>query len=316
MLNNNFVKNLRGRDFLSLKDLSGEEINALLDFGVQLKRDQRNGGSEPLLQGKTLGMIFHKSSTRTRVSFEVGMIQLGGYPLYLSASELQLGRGESIADTAVVLSRYLDAVMIRTYSHLQVEELAKFADIPVINGLTDFFHPCQVLSDLMTVREYKGNLQGLKLTYIGDGNNVAHSLMYGCVKLGMDITVITPPGYEPNAKVYNNSLKIGAETGSEVIITSDLTEGLTGAQIVYTDVWASMGHEAEREPRLKAFQNYQVNQETLGLAEKNAIVMHCLPAHREEEITSEVMDGPQSVIFDQAENRLHAQKALLAALLA
>lgn len=316
MLDDSIVKNLKGRDFLSLKDFSSEEIYALLDIGVRLKREQRNGGNETYLQGKTLGMIFHKSSTRTRVSFEVGMVQLGGYPLYLSASELQLGRGETIADTAMVLSRYLDGIMIRTYSHFQIEELAKYAEIPIINGLTDFFHPCQVLSDLMTVREYKGNLQGLKLTYIGDGNNVAHSLMYGCVRLGMDITVITPPGYEPNAKVYNNSLKMGAETGSEVIITSDLTEGLAGAQIVYTDVWASMGQEAEREPRLKAFRSYQVNQETLDLAEKNAIVMHCLPAHREEEITSEVMDGPQSVIFDQAENRLHAQKALLTALLA
>jgi ornithine carbamoyltransferase len=314
-MSGDFKNSLKGRDFLSINDVSLNEFNYLLDYAVKLKRQQKKGGCEPVLQGKTLGMIFHKNSTRTRVSFEVGMVQLGGYPLFLSGNDLQLGRGETIEDTAKVLSRYLDGIMIRTFSHKQVEELAEYADIPVINGLTDLLHPCQILADLMTVKEIKGDLKGLKLAYIGDGNNVANSLLNGCSKVGMDISVAAPTGYEPNAKVYETALKNAQESGSEILLTNSAAEGIEGADVVYTDVWASMGQEKEREERFKAFAGYQINEENLKLAKKDAVVMHCLPAHRGEEITAEVMDGEQSVVFDEAENRLHAQKALMAALM-
>ncbi|MBZ4687555.1 MAG: ornithine carbamoyltransferase [Clostridia bacterium] len=306
---------LKGRDFLSVNDVTNEEFEFLMDYGIELKKQQKSGCCEPILKGKTLGMIFHKSSTRTRVSFEVGMVQLGGYPLVLNANELQLGRGETIADTAMVLSRYIDGIMIRTYSHASVEELAEYADIPVINGLTDLLHPCQILADLMTVKEHKGELKGLKMAYVGDGNNIANSLLNGCTKVGMDLAVVTPPGYEPNAKIYETALKIASETGSKITLTTDIKEGVEGADVIYTDVWASMGQEAEREARIKIFKDYQVNSEVLKIAKPDVSVLHCLPAYREEEITSEVMDGPHSIIFDQAENRLHAQKALLACLL-
>ncbi|MDN5347838.1 MAG: ornithine carbamoyltransferase [Clostridia bacterium] len=309
------ASSLRGRDFLSLRDYSPEEIYYLLDLAAELKKKLKAGEPHPLLAGKTLGMIFTKRSTRTRVSFEVGMYQLGGYPLFLSADDLQLGRGETIADTARVLSRYLDGIMIRTYSHQEVEELAAHATIPVINGLTDFLHPTQVLADLLTIREKKGKLKGLNLTYIGDGNNVAHSLMYGGARVGLNVTIACPPGYEPLPQVVEEARRLASENGSTITITDNPMEAAEGADILYTDVWTSMGQEAEAEKRRQAFRGFRIDGQLLALARPDAIVLHCLPAHRGEEITDEVMDGPQSAVFDQAENRLHAHKAILAALL-
>lgn len=306
---------LKGRDFISLKHFTTEEILYLLDLAATLKAKQKRGEPHPLLAGKTLGMIFTKPSTRTRVAFEVAMYQLGGYALYLSKNDLQLGRGETIADTARVLSRYLDGIMIRTYAHDEVEELARYATIPVINGLTDFLHPTQVLADLLTIREWKGRLKGLNLTYIGDGNNVAHSLMYGGARVGLNITIACPSGYEPLPQVVEESRRMAADNGSHIAVTNDPREAAAGADILYTDVWASMGQEAEAEKRRQAFRGFQLNAEILKLAQPEAMVLHCLPAHRGEEITDEVMDGPQSAVWDQAENRLHAHKAILAALL-
>ena len=303
---------LYGRDFLSIQEWSTEELEQVLDLAADLKEKQQRQEAHPILRGKTLGMIFQKSSTRTRVSFEVGMWQLGGQALFLSANDLQIGRGEPVKDTARVLSRYLDGIMIRTFSHAEVEELAAYADIPVINGLTDRLHPCQAMADLLTIREHKGSLKGLKMAYIGDGNNMVHSLMHGCAKFGMDISVATPTAYEPNAGIVAAAKQVAQGTGSRIELTQDVLEAAAGADVLYTDVWASMGMESEQVARQAVFKNYQINQQVLAAADKKAIVLHCLPAHRGEEITEDVLEGPQSVVFDEAENRLHVQKAVMA----
>ncbi|HHU51141.1 MAG TPA: ornithine carbamoyltransferase [Firmicutes bacterium] len=309
------MESLRGRDFISLKDFSPEELWYLLETAKNLKVQRKRGVDTPHLKGKTLGMIFTKASTRTRVSFEVGMYQLGGYALFLSAEATQIKRGEPIADTARVLSRYLDGIMIRTFKHQDVLDLAAEADIPVINGLTDLLHPCQALADMLTVYEKKGKLRGVKIAYIGDGNNVAHSLLYAAAKFGMEITVASPSHYLPAEEVVKEARMIAAQTQGEIVITSDPQRAAKDAEVIYTDVWASMGQETEREERIKAFQGYQVNTDLLKVAAPGAIIMHCLPAHRGEEITEEVFEGEQSVVFDQAENRLHLQKAILASIL-
>ena len=306
---------MQGRDLLGLHDFTPDEIEHMLVVADYLKEKQYKCHPQPMLQGKTLGMIFQKASTRTRVSFEVAMYQLGGYPLFLSANDLQIGRGEPVADTARVLSRYVNGIMIRTYSHDEVVELARYADIPVINGLTDLLHPCQVLADLQTIREKKETLAGLKLAYIGDGNNMAHSLMFGGAKTGLNVVIATPPGYQPNEDLVQLAREDAQATGAVIEVVNDPVAAAQDADILYTDVWASMGQEAEQQIRVKAFAGYQINQALLEVAKPEAIVMHCLPAHRGEEITAEVIEGPQSVVFDQAENRLHAQKAILALLL-
>jgi ornithine carbamoyltransferase len=306
---------MKGRDFLSIHDFTTEEIYRFLDLADALKAKQKRGEEHHLLKGKSLGMIFQKASTRTRVSFEVGMYQLGGYPLFLSAGDLQIGRGEPIADTARVLSRYVDGIMIRTYAHEDVVQLAKYADIPIINGLTDLLHPCQVMADLMTAREYKKNLRGLKLAYIGDGNNMAHELMYGGAKVGMHVTIASPPGYKPSAAILAQAQTDAQATGAHIQVVDDPFAAVKDADIVYTDVWASMGQEQEQAKRALAFQQFQVNSELMKIAQQDAIVMHCLPAHRGEEISDEVLESSQSVVFDEAENRLHAQKAILALLM-
>lgn len=304
---------MKGKDLLSINDLSVDEVYGILDLAKELKAKQKAGAEHHLLKGKTLGMIFQKSSTRTRVSFEVGMYQLGGSALFLSGSDLQIGRGEPIKDTARVMSRYLDGVMIRTFAHADVEEFAKYADIPVINGLTDLLHPCQVLTDLFTIQEHKGKeLKGLKLAYIGDGNNMANSLMYGCAKTGMHFAAATPAGYGPDAKVRENAARTAALTGGSITVTNDIFVAAKDADVLYTDVWASMGQESERAQRKEIFKGYQINSELLKAADSRAIVMHCLPAHRGEEITEEVMELNAGVIFDEAENRLHTQKAIMA----
>lgn len=305
-------KDLKGRSFLSLHDFSVEEIRYILDFAHYLKSKQKKGEPYQILKGKTLGMIFTKNSTRTRVSFEIGMYQLGGLALFLSSNDLQIGRGESIEDTARVLSRYLDGIMIRTYDHQDVVKLSEYSDVPVINGLTDLLHPCQVLADLMTIEEHKGQLQGKKLTYIGDGNNMAHSLMFGGAKTGMHVTIASPPGYEPDKKIVNLAKKDAKLTGSSIIVTNDIKEAAKDAHILYTDVWISMGQEEEAKKRIKDLGPYQINEELLKIASDEAIVLHCLPAHHGEEITEEVINGPHSLVFDEAENRLHAQKAIMA----
>jgi ornithine carbamoyltransferase len=307
--------NIKGRDFLSLYDYSPGEILALLELAAELKEKQKGKVPHQYLQGKTLGMIFQKSSTRTRVSFEVGMYQLGGYPLFLSAADLQLHRGESIADTARTLSRFLDGIMIRTYSQADVEELARYASIPVINGLTDLNHPCQIMADLMTIKEQKGRLAGLKLAYAGDGNNICHSLLIGCAKVGMHISVATPEGYWPLEQIVNQAREVARQTGAGIKITTDPVEAVSEADVVVTDVWASMGQEVEKAERMKVFAPYQVNRELVAHARSDYIFLHCLPAHRGEEVVEEVIDGPNSVVWDEAENRLHAQKAILTALL-
>ncbi len=302
---------LRGRDLLSLHHYKPEEIELILDTADILRDMQKRGEPHQYLKGKTLGMIFQKSSTRTRVSFEVGIYQLGGYGLFLSASDLQLGRGESVADTARALARYLDGIMIRTYSQSDVEELALHADIPVINGLTDLLHPCQVLADLQTVRRVKGRLAGLKLAYVGDGNNVAHSLLFGCAKTGVNISVASPGGYKPRPGIVSAALEDARETGAVVRILTDPVEAVVDADVVVTDVWASMGQEAEYEERAVIFAPYQVNRNLVKYAKKDFIFLHCLPAHRGEEVTAEVIDGPHSAVWDEAENRLHVQKAIM-----
>lgn len=305
----------KGRDFLSLHDWSRPELDQILTLAEELKLRRRSGLSDQPLAGKTVGLYFAKPSTRTRVSFEVGVQQLGGSALFLSAADLQLRRGETVADSARVLSRYLDGIVIRTFSHREVEEWAAYADVPVINGLTDQEHPCQVMADLLTIREKKGRLDGLRLAYVGDGNNMAHSLMDGCAKFGMHITVACPPGYEPSSEVVERAAAAAAESGGSVRVTTDPREAAEGADIVYTDVWASMGQEDEAEHRKAVFGPYQVNRALMNLARPDAIFMHCLPAHRGEEVTAEILDGPQSVIFDEAENRLHAHKAIMALLI-
>ena len=304
------------KDLISLHDLSAEEVKELLTLGLKLKDENKKGIKHHILKGKTLGMIFTKSSTRTRVSFEVGMTQLGGYPLFLSSNDIQLGRGESIHDTAKVLERYLDGIMIRTFAHSDVVELAEEASIPVINALTDLLHPCQVLADLMTAYEHKGRLEGLKLAYVGDGNNMAHSLMYGCAKAGMDCAIATPAQYRCDAGVVENAKSDFKASGRSLILTEDPFEAVKDADIVYTDTWVSMGQESEKEEKIKVFGGYQVNKELFGTAKPDAVFMHCLPAYRGFEVTEDVIDGPQSVIFDEAENRLHAQKAVMATLMA
>lgn len=298
------------KHLLKMLDLSKEEIIDILNLADQLKYELKHGIPHHILQGKTLGMIFQKASTRTRVSFEAGMYQLGGYPLFLSSSELQIGRGEPVQDTARVLSRYIDCIMIRTFEQSEVEDLAAFGDIPVINGLTDFSHPCQVLADLMTIREYKNKLEGLNMTYIGDGNNMANSLAVGCLKVGMNVTLACPQGYYPDERV----LQFAKEYPNFKIVNSP-KEACIDADVVITDVWASMGQEKEAEIRRKAFKGYQVNDENLSVAKSDVIVLHCLPAHREEEITAKVLEQHSKEIFDEAENRLHAQKAVLVRLM-
>jgi len=304
--------NMKGTDILSIHDLSREEVDQILDTTHILKMKQKLGEIYHPLKGKTLGMIFQKSSTRTRVSFEVGMFQLGGHALFLSANDLQLNRGETIADTARNLSRYLDGIMIRTFSHQDVVDLAEYSSVPVINGLTDLLHPCQVLSDLFSVKEKKQNLDGLKLTYIGDGNNMAHSLMFGGAKVGMDIVICSPSGFEPDPEITRLSRLDATKTGANIHIQDDPYEAVKDADIIYTDVWASMGQEEEHEERLKSFADYQVNRGLIEKAKDDVLVMHCLPAHRGEEITDDVIDGVHSIVFDQAENRLHVQKAIMA----
>ncbi|MGI6372233.1 MAG: ornithine carbamoyltransferase [Caldicoprobacterales bacterium] len=303
------------RHLVNLQDYDEWEIYDLINLALRLKEEQKKGIPHPILSNKALGMIFSKASTRTRVSFEVGIYQLGGYGLFLNSSDIQLGRGETIEDTARVLSRYLDGIMIRTYAQEDVEELAKYSTIPIINGLTDMFHPCQILADLMTIYESKGKLKGLKLAYVGDGNNVAHSLLIGCTKVGMNISIACPTGYEPHKNVIDWAIGNSKSSGSLVNITSQPKEAVWDADIVYTDVWTSMGQEKESNERLKAFAPYQVNQSLFSLAKPDAIFLHCLPAHRGEEVTSEVIDGPQSLVFEEAENRLHVQKAVMVSLM-
>jgi len=307
-------KGFKGRDFLTLHDYSPAEIQYVLDYAAELKKEQKAGIPHPLLKGKALGMIFQKSSTRTRLSFEVGIAQLGGYGLFLSSRDLQLGRGETISDTGKVFSRYLDGIMIRTFDHSEVEELAEAADIPVINGLTDLLHPCQAMADVMTILEHKGTLRGLKLVFVGDGNNVAHSLAFAGAKTGMDVTICCPPGYEPDIDVMVRAQKDALETGARLEVVHDIS-AVAGADVIYTDVWTSMGQEDEQQTRLDKFKPYQVNSDMVRLAAPDVIVMHCLPAHRGEEITGDVIDGPHSVVFDEAENRLHVQKAIMALLM-
>ncbi len=303
------------KDFISLHDLTKEEIENLIELSIKIKTDLKNGIQYKVLKNKTLGMIFSKSSTRTRVSFEVGMTQLGGYPLFLSSNDIQLGRGETIYDTAKVLERYIDGIMIRTFSHDDVVELAKHADIPVINALTDLLHPCQVLADLQTVYEKKGTLKGLKFAYIGDGNNMAHSIMYGCGKVGIDCAIASPEGYMPDSNVTLNAKDDFKKSGADLLVTNDPVEAIKDADIVYTDTWVSMGQEAEKAERIKIFMPYQVNAKLFKNAKDDALFMHCLPAYRGYEVTEDVIDGKNSVIFDEAENRLHAQKAVMATLM-
>lgn len=295
--------------FVSLHDVSRDQILHLLDEAARGKAQPET--TRDVLAHKALGMIFHKKSTRTRISFEVGIAQLGGTGLYFGPTDLQLARGETIADTARVLSRYLDGIMIRTFEHAHVVELAEYSSIPVINGLTDYNHPCQVLADMLTIREKLGSCQGKTLAYVGDGNNMAHSLLFGGAKVGMNVTIVCPSGYEPDPNTVSQAMGDRNDDTTVLRVTNDVREGVAGADIVYTDVWASMGQEEEAAKRRRDFEGYQVNAEVMGAASSDALFMHCLPAHRGEEVTAEVIDGGHSVVFDQAENRLHAQKALL-----
>ena len=294
------------KHLLKLLDWSPEEITDVLNLADQLKYEKKNGIQHHILKGKTLGLIFQKSSTRTRVSFEVGMYDLGGSALFLSSNDLQIGRGEPVEDTARVLSRYLDGIMIRTFEQAEVEKLAEYGSIPIINGLTDFCHPCQVLADLMTIREHKGSIKGRKLCYIGDGNNMANSLIVGGIKMGMKVAIGCPKNYQPDAEI----MKWAAENG-DFLCTDDVFEAAKDADVLYTDVWASMGQEGEAEERKKIFKGYQINADLMAVAKEDAMVMHCLPAHRGEEITADVLEAHANEIFDEAENRLHAQKAVL-----
>ncbi len=299
------------KHLLKLSDLSPEEITEILNLADQLKYEAKNGIEHHRLKGKKLGMIFQKSSTRTRVSFEAGMYDLGGTALFLSSNDLQIGRGEPVQDTARVLSRYLDGIMIRTFAQSEVEDLAKYGSIPIINGLTDYCHPCQVLADLMTIREHKGVIAGNKLCYIGDGNNMANSLIVGCIKMGMAVSIACPAGYEPDADI----MKWAAENG-DFVCTPDIKAAAAGADVLYTDVWASMGQESEAAERKKIFADYQINSDVMAVAKPDAMVMHCLPAHRGEEIAEDVLEAHANEIFDEAENRLHAQKAVLCMVMA
>ncbi len=298
------------KHLLKLSDLTSEEITNLLDIADQLKYEKKNGIPHKHLEGKSLGMIFEKSSTRTRVSFEVGMYELGGNALFLSSNDLQIGRGEPVEDTARVLSRFLDGIMIRTFEQKEVEDLARYGSIPVINGLTDYCHPCQVLADLMTIREHKGTFKNLKLCFVGDGNNMANSLIVGCIKMGIEFAIACPKGYEPDEKLMTWAKENGAFT-----CTESLFEAAKDADVLVTDVWASMGQEDEAKERKEIFKDYQINEELMKVAKPDAMVLHCLPAHRGEEITADVLEAHADEIFDEAENRLHAQKAVLVALM-
>jgi ornithine carbamoyltransferase len=304
--------NMKGKSLVSINDLSHEEIYQIFELSASLKLKQITGEPHRLLEGKTLGMIFSKPSTRTRVSFEVGIFQLGGIGMYFGPNDLQLKRSESIPDTAKVLSRFLSGIMIRTFDHQDVVDLANYGSIPVINGLTDLLHPCQVLTDLFTILEKKKVLKGLKLAYVGDGNNMAHSLLHGCSKVGMNISIASPKGYEPQKQIVDNALKNAKYMGSKVEITEDPVKAVKDADIIYTDVWASMGQEKEAEERKKIFKKYQVNPALVNNAKADYLFMHCLPAHRGDEVVNEIADSPNSVIFDEAENRLHTQKAIMA----
>ena len=301
------------RDFLSIDDVSTDELVALLDKAEEVKKKPDQYTEE--LSGKQIALIFEKPSTRTRVSFEAAVSSMGGHAIVLRGDELQLGRGETIADTGTVLSRYVDAIVVRTFGQERLTALAGAASVPVVNALSDYSHPCQCLADLQTIRESKGELTGLVLTYVGDGNNVAHSLMFGGTKMGMEVRIAAPTGYEPLAQVTERCREIASQTGGKVTITSDAADAARGADILYTDVWASMGQESEAEQRLQLFEGYQLDARLVDLADGEVIVMHCLPAHRGEEIAADVIDGPHSVVWDQAENRLHSQKALLSWLL-
>ncbi|GAA5417519.1 ornithine carbamoyltransferase [Paraliobacillus ryukyuensis] len=314
MMSDSAINQLAGKDFLTLFDYDSDEIADLLTLAKDMKQRHKLGEIYQPLKGKVMGLIFEKASTRTRVSFEVGMYQLGGTGLFLSSKDIQLGRGEPIADTAKVLSGYLDGIMIRTFAQEDVETLAKNASIPVINGLTDTFHPCQVLADLQTIEEVKGTLKGLKIAYIGDGNNMAHSLMIGAAKMGMHFSTAAPEGYLPDETIVNQAKEIATE--STITVTTDPVEAVKDADVIYTDVWASMGQESEQQKREQLFAAYQVNQALVNHAKPDYLFLHCLPAHRGEEVTASIIDGKHSAVFQEAENRLHAQKALMTALLA
>jgi ornithine carbamoyltransferase len=297
------------KDFLALNAFTRDELDNLFKLAGELKLKQNNGDKHRLLKGKTLAMIFEKSSTRTRVSFEVGMYQLGGHPLFISTKDSQMGRGEPIKDTARVMARYCDGIMIRTFGQEIVEEFARYASVPVINGLTDLYHPCQIMADIMTVIEHKGGYEGLKFAWIGDGNNMANTWIEAAAIFGFDLTLACPKGYEPDKKVLDWAL---SRATSRIILTDDPKQAVTDADVLNTDVWASMGMEAEQKKREEAFAGFQLNGELLKLAKSDCVVLHCLPAHRDEEITDEVIEGPNSVVWDEAENRLHIQKAIMA----
>ncbi|NLV37512.1 MAG: ornithine carbamoyltransferase [Clostridiaceae bacterium] len=303
------------KHLIDLNDLSYNEIADLFTLAAKLKKQLKEGVEHHILKGKTLAMIFSKSSTRTRVSFEAGIYQLGGYPLFLSSSDIQLGRGETIHDTAKVLSHYVDGIMIRTFKHSDVLDLAKYGSIPVINGLTDLMHPCQILADLFTIYESKGRLKGLKLAYVGDGNNVANSLLHGCAKTGVDIYVATPEQYGCNPTIIEQARHAAEKSGSKVVITTDPEEAAKDADVIYTDTWISMGQEDEKELRVKTFMSYQVNEKLFSKAKKDAMFLHCLPAYRGLEVTESIIDGPNSNVFEEAENRLHVQKAIMATIM-
>lgn len=311
----NMKQTLKGKDFLTISQYTKEELMGLIELAIELKKMQKEGTPHRYLEGKTLAMIFEKSSTRTRVSFETGMYQLGGIAQFLSSNDLQLGNGETVADTARTLDRYVDGIMIRTFGHDIVEEMAHYTSVPIINGLTDSAHPCQILTDLMTIYEKKGSFNDLKFAYIGDGNNVSNSLIMGCAIMGIDCYIGVPSGYEVEASLLQNAKEAAEQSGSVVEQLNDPYEAVKEADIIYTDVWASMGFEAEQEERQKAFASYQVNDELVKGAKDDYMFMHCLPARREEEVAASVIDGPNSVVFDQAENRLHAQKAVLVSLI-
>jgi ornithine carbamoyltransferase len=306
---------MKGKNLISINDLSQEEVAQILETAEIMKLRHYSNEEQPLLKGKVLGMIFQKPSLRTRVSFEAGMIQLGGAAIYLGPEDIKLGQREATKDIAQVLSRYVDGIMARTFSHEIILELANYSSVPVINGLSDLLHPCQILGDLLTIKEKKGRLSNLKLAYLGDGNNVAHSLLFGAVKVGMDIVLATPSNYEPKSEIVEQAKKDAKKMGSKVEIIHNPLKAAEEADIIYTDVWTSMGFEKERDTRKDVFRPYQINQDLVNRAKDDVIILHCLPAHRGEEITDEVIDGPHSVVIDQAENRLHVQKAILALLL-
>jgi len=306
-----YLLSLKGRNFVDLADFDREQLRQFLDKAHELKKKLKKGETHQLLKGKSMAMIFMKSSTRTRVSFEVGMTQLGGHALFLQPSGTQLGRGETIADTAKVLGRYCDVIMARVFGHEEVTELAEHAGVPVINGLSDLLHPCQIMADMMTIEEHKGKLEGLKITYVGDSNNVSNSIMQGCTIMGMDVTIGSPKGYTPTDDIIKKAEALSKKYGTTMTVVNDPDEAVKGADVIYTDTFFSMGQEKSKEKE-DALMPFQVNDALVAKAKKDVIVMHCLPAHRDEELTSKVMDGPHSVVFDQAENRLHAQKGILA----